>query len=356
MAGDTNIKLDLPKQVVQILERLGDFGYSAYICGECVRLLINGQTHNGVSAPMDFDLITNAEMPRILAIFDSQDGFNVNEDNLSRGELIVSVLGVAVSVAVYVNLDYELRRRYPLTIDAIAYSIEKGLHDPFGGVDALEKKEIVFVETGGKFNPHDVLAALAWFSGGEFTITEQSKQLILNNYRKSICVQGDLETVLMGRNVKQVFAEYSEILTTVIPELRILPPELLQFTFQAIGSSTPILSVRYALLFHELGKPDCYSKSWDEQVTYHGHAERSRIYARRIMTRLECSAEMVSCVEYIIKNHEKVLISEEENILDIRDEHPPGILKLLLLFNSAVSRAKSDEKTAMKFKKLSKMI
>jgi tRNA nucleotidyltransferase (CCA-adding enzyme) len=345
------MKLDLPKQVIQILERLGEFGYSAYICGECVRLLINGQTSNGVLTPIDFDLMTNAEMPRIRAIFDNGD-FHVTDG----GEFVVSVLGVAVSVTSYVNLDYELRKRQVFTFDAIAYSVEKGLHDPFGGIAALKKKEIEFIETASEFNPHDILAALAWYSQGEFTLTVQSKQLILNNYKKSICVQGDLETILMGRNVRAVFEQFSEILCVVIPELNMLDSAVLEHTFHSIGCSSPILNLRYALLFSELGKPDCCAKSWDELITYHGHAERARIYARRIMTRLECSDEAIFHAEYIIKAHEKILTAEESNILDLRDEHGAELLRLLLLFNCARFRAGSDEKNAAKFKKLSKMI
>jgi tRNA nucleotidyltransferase (CCA-adding enzyme) len=309
-------ELNLPKQLTQILDRLVEYGYSAYICGPCVRQLIKGQTL------LDFDLFTNAEVKRVHAVFDTEN-FHINDSE----ELVVSVLGVAASVVSYVNLDYELKKRNAFTYDALAYSPQGGIHDPFNGLSCLENGEI--------------------------------KRLILTNDTTAI-VLSDLEQILMSRHVKEILSEHREIFISMIPELAMLDEDLLQHTFASVGASSPILNLRYALLFHELGKPDCYSKSWDDTLSFRGHAERSRIYARRIMSRfglkMKDFGEDIAQVEYIIKNYESALTAEESSILDTRDAHPQDMLKLLLLFNCARFRAKGDEHTALSFKKLSKMI
>jgi tRNA nucleotidyltransferase (CCA-adding enzyme) len=352
------MKLDLPKQVTEILDKLKSYGYSAYIHGECVRSLIKGQTTDSKASTepskiggFDFDVLTNAEMPRVLAVFDE---YNTIEENLHKGELIVTVLGVAVSITCYTSLERELGDEHAFTFDAIAYSCEDGFVDPFSGREDLQQGKLNFIHQGKAFNPHDILAALAWQSSGEFTITDKSKELILINAEGAICTKKDLEAVLMGRNAATVLGEYSGIFTAVIPELGMLSPEMLQRTFKSVGASSPVLALRYALLFSELGKPDCRSESPDESEHFYGHIERSRIYAVRIMARLGCSAELLEETGLIIENHEKVSGATKDNILDLRDEYQSGLLKLLLLFNCAVFRADSNEKQAMMLKKLLK--
>ena len=126
-ASQTTI-LNLPKQVEEVLDALASHGYSAFIHGECVRVLIKGQTHLDEIKAFDFDVMTNAEIERIRAIF---EGYNVVEDNLAKGELIVTILGIAVSITSFSELTAELMNEYAFTFDAIAYSPKTGVsaHD-----------------------------------------------------------------------------------------------------------------------------------------------------------------------------------------------------------------------------------
>jgi len=358
------MNLNLPKQVNEILDRLSEHGYESYIHGECVRVLIKGQTHLDEIKAFDFDVMTNAEMPRICAIF---DGYNCMEDNLDKGELIVTILGVAVSITSFAELESELANEHAFTFDGIAYSpkADKAVFDPFNGLDDLNSGRLNFIIGKNRsFNYHDILPALAWQSSGEFTISDTAKRLIKNNirdmarpaYSAESQDAKNLKNVLIERNAGAVLAEYSDVFTAIIPELQMLlrPPYSAKHTFKCVSCSAPILSLRYALLFHELGKPDCYSKTPSGQEFYYGHAERARIYAVRIMTRMGCPPDEIKEVSYIIENYQKVLHASEDNILDLRESFPLGLLKLLLLFNSAVYRAVSNDKASMKFKELSK--
>lgn len=355
------LELNLPKQVLEVLDKLGEYGYSAYIHGECVRVLIKGQTHLDEIKAFDFDVMTNADMPRIRAIFDK---YNKNEDNLDKGELIVTILGVAISITSFTDLKTELANEYAFTFDAIAYSTKTGLFDPFNGLKDLEKNELNFIHIGKNFNFHDILPALAWQSSGEFTLSDFAKGLIKCNltdmatpaFAKESQDAKALKNVLIERNVGSVLAEYSDVFTAIIPELEKLDDETAAHAYKCVGCASPILSLRYALLFHELGKQDCHSKTPDEKDFYYGKSERSRIYAFRIMSRLGCEADEIKETEYIITNAQKITHADEDNILDLTDDFPRDLLKLLLLFNCAVCRAASDEKTAMKFKKLSNTI
>ena len=361
------IESALPKQVKEVLGKLSEYGYSAYLHGECVRVLIKGQTHLDEVKAFDFDLFTNATMPRIRAIFEN---YQVNEENLERGELIVTILGVAVSITCYTDLESELKNEHAFTFDAIAYTPVKGVLDLFGGLSDLEKGELNFIETGKNFNPHDILPALAWQSSGEFNISDLAKEAILNenniiemakpSYVKESQDAKNLKAILTERNVATVLSEYSKVFIAIIPELKKLYSPVLDniaaHTFKCVGSSAPILTLRYALLFHELGKEDCRAVNANGEESFYGHAERARIYAKRIMSRLGCPVEDIEETEYIIENAQKASCADEENIADLKDEFPPHLLKLLLLFNCAICRGAEtpDEKSAGKFKKLSK--
>jgi tRNA nucleotidyltransferase/poly(A) polymerase len=352
-----NIYLDLPKQVLEILDKLASYSYSAYIYGECVRLLIKGQT------PFEYSVMTDAEIPRLHAIF---DGYNITA-NTDNDEAVVTVLGVAVSIGSFCGSDLktELQMKQAFTFNALAYSVDaksSGLHDFWGGYAALKAGEIAFIEGSETFNPLDILPALMLYADGEFTVSESANQLILAHFGGVVAVREEIEAVIMGRNARDVLSEYSDIFTTLIPELKMLEPseatseksrvDLLAHSFRCVGLSTPDLTLRYALLFCELGKPDCYARAADGSETYRGHTERARIYAVRIMTRLGCSEDDIIETADIIENHEHAATAEKSTLMDLKDEFTPQGLKLLLRFNHAVSRANSDEKAAMKYKKL----
>ena len=234
---------ELPKPVLVVVDKLKEHGYSTYIYGECVRLLIQGQT------PLDYDLTTDADSDRIAAIFDEKQlqGFITLKSHL-RGELVAF-----------------LNENASLTFDAIAYAPNRELIDPFNGVEALQK--------------------------GILT-------LLLGKSVRRV----DLETVLMWKNASEALTQHSKLFVDLIPELTMLDSKQLSLTFNSVGNSSPILSLRYALLFDLLGKPDCLSKTPDGEESFHGEHERSRIYAKRIMTRLDCSPDIIAEVEHIIEH------------------------------------------------------
>ncbi|MCL2754936.1 MAG: hypothetical protein FWD35_04380 [Oscillospiraceae bacterium] len=360
--------LELPKQVAEVLNKLYEHSYNAYVYGECVRELLRGQT------PFEYSVLTDCEGQRIAAIFDNC-GYKL-EVNEAEGEVVVTVLGIAVSIGSYheSELKTELEMRCAFTFNAIAFSAKRGsgeggygFTDYWNGLEAmfgksptepLEKPEIVFLEENATFNPHDILPALELYARGDFVISDSANALILLNYTKAVAVREEIEEILMGKNVRDVLSEYCDIFTALIPELKMLEREgiadtdLLGQSFRRMGLSSPSLTLRYALLFYELGKPDCHSCDADGVSHYYGHLERSQIYTRRIMTRLGCRTGDISEVCDIIENAHMAAAAEMSNLADLRDRYGGLGLKQLLQFNVAVGRADFDEKAAMNYKKL----
>ncbi|MDR0223079.1 MAG: hypothetical protein LBI38_06065 [Oscillospiraceae bacterium] len=350
MAGN----LDLPKQTLEILDKLGSRGYDAYVYGKCARTLLKGRSL------LDFDIIANAGLDRIRAIF---DGYKVIEDNLDKGELIVTVLGVSAGIKPYADLREKLSES-AFTVDAIAYSPEKGFKDPFGGLKHMEEGVAAFTPNSAK--PENILPALAWYSEEDYTVAPETKEAIfglvpdLAGVRPAF-MRGDFERVVLGKKAGAVLDEYAEVFFALIPELEPVRDyeDFLPRAFKSVGSSAPLLPLRLSLLFCELGKPDCCSRDSDGGARYLGHVERARIYAERIMARFGYSREEIKEVGYIIENRDRVSDADDGDIKDLLKEHSVERLKALLLFKCAESRAKKSreaEHDALRYKRLAERL
>jgi tRNA nucleotidyltransferase (CCA-adding enzyme) len=358
--------------VNELLNRLNAYSYRAYIVGRCVRELIGG------TGTVDFDIITDAEIERIRAIFEI---YSVNTDNISKGEVIVTVQGMPVLIAPYrkgfsengspeytESIIEDLRRR-DFSFNAIAYNPREGFVDPFGGVKCLleEKALVRAIEPQNdedeflspfERNPVSILQALGYYSTGDYLICPLTAASILlyKDYINDISPQDlrtELSWVLHGKNTSAVLEEFAEVFIALIPEFSALAgfdlkrPEYgddaLLHAFRSVGYASPVLILRYAMLFHSLGKPDCFSEDENGKGYFHGHAERSWLYAQRIMRRMGFSEDETREVGFIIKNQDMEILSDRRSLKLKLREMPPERLKLLLQFKYADLKARSPE-------------
>lgn len=364
--------IEIPSQINEVLNRLNAYSYRAYIVGRCVRELIGGQSS------VDFDIITDAEIERVHAIFDV---YNVHTENIAKDEVIITVHGMPILIATYrsgydkngfpivtKNLEDDLKRR-DFSFNAIAYNPWEGFIDPFGGIECLTgevgvvdvihgKSETDELITAFDTNPVSILQALGYYSSGDFVISEKTRDAIFHykeliNNISTADLRTELSWVIRGRNVSLVLEEYAEVFTVLIPEFAPLAnfelkrPEhsydALTHTFKSVGYASPILALRYAMLFHALGIPDCFSEDQNGKGHYYGHAERSWIYANRIMQRLGFSDDEMKEISFLIRSQGADVISDRRSLKLKLREMPPERLKLLLQFRHADLKAQSPE-------------
>lgn len=381
---DMVLSFDLPNQVNELINRLNAHSYKAYIVGKCVQEMIV----DGLS--VDYDIITTASTEQICKVFQS---YNVNTDGIKSGEVLVTVLGMVVMIspyrrafteggyAVYTDDILEDLERRDFSISAIAWHPKEGFIDPFGGVNCLESGQKIVAAIGeeelttetreiytlsGKKppvspfvrSPVSILKALGYYSSGEYVIAPATGEAILRHRKNLLLVEPvemrtELSWVIRGKKVTAVMEEYREVFTTLIPEFIPLTGfnqhsedhayDALSHTFRSVGYASPILTLRYAMLFHILGKPDCLSVDMYGMGHFYGHAERSRIYAERIMTRMGFKDEDIREVCFIIKHHDEPLGTDRRAMKLRLQELTPEKLKLLLQFKYADLKAKSPE-------------
>ena len=139
------MRMDLPAPVLHSLFSLNQAGYEAYVVGGCVRDSLMGK------APFDWDITTSALPEETLAVFRD---YRTIETGIQHGTVTVIVEDTPLEITTYrVDGDYsdgrhpdavaftrslaeDLRRR-DFTVNAMAYSPDKGVVDLFGGLQDL---------------------------------------------------------------------------------------------------------------------------------------------------------------------------------------------------------------------------
>ena len=161
-----NYNLKIPSDVQYILDVLYENGYEGYMVGGCVRDLILGRK------PNDYDITTNAQPDVVASIFEK-----VILTGLKHGTVTVVINDEMYEVTTYrkdgkyednrhpkevqfvTDIKEDLSRR-DFTINSMAYNVEKGLIDFFGGVSDLKNKIIRTVGEPEKRFEEDALRML----------------------------------------------------------------------------------------------------------------------------------------------------------------------------------------------------
>ena len=133
-----------------VLDTLHQAGWEAYLVGGCVRDMLMGLE------PHDWDITTNALPQQVISVFSS---CRVIETGVRHGTVTVMIDHEPIEVTTYrtdgeysdgrhpdsvsftPNLQEDLARR-DFTMNAIAYSPQTGIVDPFGGKEDIISKTI----------------------------------------------------------------------------------------------------------------------------------------------------------------------------------------------------------------------
>ena len=146
----SDFKMDLPIDVLYIIERLGASGFSAHVVGGSVRDSLIGRSLG------DFDITMNATPDETKAVF---EGCKTVDTGIKHGTVTLVLGGIPYEITTYrVDGDYKDNRhpdsvrftdrleedlaRRDFTVNAMAYSPDAGLSDPFGGREDAARKLI----------------------------------------------------------------------------------------------------------------------------------------------------------------------------------------------------------------------
>ena len=127
-------------------------------------------------------------------------------------------------------------------------------------------------------------------------------------------ISAELNRLLVGPTAAAVLGLWQDVFAFVIPELKTMfdfdqnnyhhSYDLWRHTLIAVDSVPADLPLRWTALLHDLGKPETMTTDADNVSHFHGHPAVSAKIARKILTRLHNSSQLINQVCLLITAHD----------------------------------------------------
>lgn len=332
------MKINMPEPVAYALAVLKNNGFEAFIVGGCVRDSIMNKE------PYDYDITTNATPQQVISSF---SGETVIETGLKHGTVTVLINKTPIEVTTYrvdgiysdnrrpdsveftLCLKDDLSRR-DFTVNALAYNDEAGIIDCFNGLSDLENELIRCVgdpDSRFKEDALRLLRALRFSSVLDFDIEENTKNSIHSNRELLVNIakeriNTELSRLLCGARVESIILEYSDVLGIFIPDLISMKGfeqrninhihDVLTHTAKVVANTPAQPVLRLCALFHDIGKPKCFTVDSKGMGHFYGHPEKSSEMTRKALNDLRFDKETIDRVCTLVMYHDIKLPQSEK--------------------------------------------
>ena len=313
-----------------IFDILESSGYECYAVGGCVRDMLLGIT------PHDMDFTTNATPDEILSCFKEYKTFELGKKfgtiSVVKDNNIYEITTYRIdgkysdsrhpdSVKFSSDLKDDLSRR-DFTINAMAMDKNGKITDIFGGREDLQNKIIRTVGNPQARFSEDalrILRALRFSAKLGFNIDKETSEAFkaMKESLKEVHPQrlrDELYSLMISEHCADILSEYKDVLAVIIPELKVMFDynqnnihhcyNLFSHTTEAIKLSPSIPEIRFALLFHDIGKPACQTTDNNGVFHFYGHPAKSAEITSSALKRFGFSSEFIDKICNIIRYHD----------------------------------------------------
>ena len=344
--------LEIPAYVRETLTALETAGHQAYCVGGCVRDSLLGRM------PEDWDVTTSALPEETMKVF----GNRAIPTGLKHGTVTVCCQEGKVETTTFrrdgayadhrhpeqvtftPDLTEDLARR-DFTVNAMATDLRGTVYDPFDGQADLQEGILRCVGDPERRFSEDalrILRCLRFAAVLGFSIEPETGKALLTcrNLLREMAperVHEELTKLLCGPWAASVLRRYPDVIGAVLPE--ILPMvgfdqrnphhcyDVWEHTLHALDAAPPDSVLRWAVLFHDMGKPECFALDTQGIGHFMGHGVVSRRIADGVMDRLR------------FDNAAKERIGELVEWHDHRVETEKGVRRMLNRFGEQNFRA-----------------
>lgn len=327
-----DIKIELPDYVEEVLNKLMDSGYEAYVVGGAIRDSILGKE------PHDYDIATNARPQQIMEVFN--DGYEVVPTGLQHGTVTVVINHIPIEITTYrcdgkysdgrhpddvsfVDTIKEDLSRRDFTINAMAYNHKDGLVDPFNGLEDMKHGLIRCVGNPAARFGEDalrIMRAIRFACQLNYNIAPYTSIQIHNmcDNLKNISIEricNEFCTIARTDIFSQVLDIYTDVFLVFIPEIKDMIGleqnnpwhiyDVYGHTYNAVENcDSNSLITKLAVFFHDIGKPYCYQDEEDSIRHFKGHPKVSAEMTDKIMRRMKFSNEVRGKVVELVSYHD----------------------------------------------------
>ena len=350
----------LPPHVEQCVEKLQQAGFSAYAVGGCVRDSLLGQM------PHDYDLCTAATPERMKKIF---AGYGLVLSGEKHGTVGVILGNEVVEITTFrtesgyedhrhpdrvefvTSIEADLSRR-DFTVNAMAWSPEQGLVDPFGGQQDLKNHILRAVgDPSRRFreDPLRILRGARFATRFRLELEEHTwsamKELapLMDNLARER-VFDELCKLILAADGEDL-CRFAPILTQPIPELAPAVGfaqhnphhtyDIFTHTAYVTESVERVLPMRWAALLHDVGKLETFTLDEGGKGHFYGHAKVGAQLAEGILRRLKAPTALREEVVALVELHMTKIEPEKKTVRRWLGRLGPERLERLLRLQEA---------------------
>lgn len=327
----------LPKKVTYIIAEIEKAGFEAFAVGGCVRDTILDRE------PDDWDITTSAKPEEIKRIFPI-----TIDTGIAHGTVTVLIEKEGFEVTTYrIDGEYEdsrhpkevqftsslvedLKRR-DFTINAMAYNEKTGIVDEFGGIEDLKNKTIRCVGNPTERFTEDalrIMRAVRFAAQLGYEIdpqTREAMQQLAPNLQNISAerIHVELNKLLVSKNPDYIRQAYELGITKeILPEFDAAMKTAQNHPHHCYSVGEHILHglenveanrvLRFAILFHDLGKVNTKTTDEDGFDHFYGHAGVSAEMANQICRRLRFDNDSRTRIVKLVKYHDiKIELTEK---------------------------------------------
>lgn len=312
----------------EIVDKLEEEGFETYLVGGCVRdELLSRENY-------DIDITSQARPDEILEVFkdyktiDIGKKFGTIKVILKSSEYEITTMRTEnayddkrhPSLVYYTDDIYEDLKRRDFTINAMAK--RKGcIIDPFNGKDDLKKKIIRAVGNPYARISEDRLRSLRacrFATVLDFDIDHDLKVAIKSQSIDDISkerIQDEINKILLAARPSRGIRLLDELnlLESIFPEVKKTvgfdqhsshhADDVFNHTLKVLDKTPPILEVRMAALYHDVGKIDTFFIDENGEGRFFGHQNISEELLIKRLKELKYSKKFIDSTSILVKRH-----------------------------------------------------
>ena len=367
----------LPDSVINILSRLETGGFSAFVAGGAVRDMLMDKT------PHDYDIATNARPEDVKALFGRTVDTGIKHGTVTvvenkTGYEITTFRrdgeytdGRHPSSVSFVDDAKEDSARRDFTINAMMYSPKTGILDYFGGQNDIERKIIRCVgepERRFKEDALRMLRAVRFSAVLSFKIEDNTwkaikKCAVLIKKVSSERILEEINKILLSQNPDYIRKLHEcGLLRYIMPELERCFGEpqknkyhiydVGEHIMQTVKNVPEDMTLRWAALMHDIGKPCCSSTGSNGTIHFYGHHRESCKIAVDLMHRLRMNRDTIHDVAVLVENHDVRVEPSQPAVKRMMSRTGEVLFEKLMLLQTADNKAKNPEHFIEKKKRI----